>query len=102
MWQAWTLTKQLGVRPSEAYAINNLCVALTGIDDLHSWHCWQFDQAITYFGISIENKLHETDKEGRPLYTLDQLLGLSDDVLKKQTHDSLKRLARKKGVSVGN
>ncbi len=50
-----------------------------------------FDQAVMTFGLHIENLLRETDDEGKPVHTLDELLDVerSQSELRQMTRDSL-------------
>lgn len=38
------------------------------------WTCHQFDSAVIWGGMWIENKLNEFDKEGKPVHKLKDLL----------------------------
>lgn len=42
------------------------------IDDI--WAAMQFDSAVSYFGVWVENRLNRFDKQGKPVYSLDSLL----------------------------
>jgi hypothetical protein len=37
---------------------------------------WQFNQAVSFFGRMVDNKLSERDEKGRPKTTIEELLGL--------------------------
>lgn len=69
MWQLHQKATRFHKPPSE----------LIGIED--AWTAYQFDNAVNYFGITIENALAETHKVGigpnaktEPRYTLETLL----------------------------
>lgn len=53
-----------------------------------------FDTAVTVFGRHIEGKLREVDEDGKPVWTLRQLLDLplSNAELRQETLNSLKML----------
>lgn len=50
-----------------------------------------FDQAVLNFGIRTENALRETDDEGKPVHTLDNLLDIERSAaeLRQMTRESL-------------
>jgi hypothetical protein len=77
MWLAWTQSQLAGTTPSAALRINAWATELTGLPGEDIWTCIQFDQAVRWFGIHIENKLQELDRRTyEPRYTL---AGLLDD-----------------------
>jgi hypothetical protein len=57
------LCKATGQRPSEIVAVED------------EWAAYQFDQAVMFVGRYIHNKLNELDKNGKPLYDIEDLLG---------------------------
>lgn len=62
MWNLHSLCVQYGRRPSE----------VLGLKD--EWAAFQFDEAVVQFGLWIESKLAERDKQGAPKHTLANLL----------------------------
>lgn len=69
MWGAWQSLKTYHRRPS------------VDMDVTDSIAAWSVDGAVLWFGVTIENALHETQEvktgkrtEHRPLYTLEELL----------------------------
>jgi hypothetical protein len=60
-----------------------------GMPDL--WTAISFDHLVMAFGIHIDNLLQETDGEGKPVHTLDDLLDipLNDSALRQRTLESL-------------
>lgn len=40
----------------------------------NSWVCWMLDDACAYLGLIVENKTQERDKEGKPKWTIQQVL----------------------------
>lgn len=62
MWKLSQLAEKAAKRPSD----------IVGIDD--EWAAYQFDQAVIFVGVYINNKLNELDEEGKPIYTLGELL----------------------------
>jgi hypothetical protein len=63
MWHLSLLAKTTGTRPSE----------IVGIDD--TWAAYQLDQAVIFVGRYIHSKANELDRDGKPLYDIDDLLG---------------------------
>lgn len=77
MWKVWTRATKYGLLPSQAYDPEG-----------DTWHVpygslaqWMFDEAVTWFGITIENALAERikvqmgkDVQFKPKYTLIRLL----------------------------
>ena len=55
------------------------------------WTAWQFDNAVLTFGKWIDNKLAERDKDGKPVNTLRELLGipLTDEERREMNRKSL-------------
>lgn len=75
MWLAWTQSQLAGTTPSAALRINEWATDLTGLPGEDLWTCLQFDQAVRWFGVYIENKLNELDRRThQPRYTLQGLL----------------------------
>lgn len=72
LWRLWMTSKTLSKRPSDFLGVEKWASEKLGNPDWFT--ALQFDNALAYFGIYIENKLHETDKQGNALYTLDELL----------------------------
>jgi hypothetical protein len=65
MWRLYTTAKATHSRPS----------ALVCVED--RWAAYQFDSAVSFFGIAVENAAQEQIKAGEKWvnrYTLDQLL----------------------------
>lgn len=56
--------------------MRQLDIELSGMESDWSgwWPSYQIDSAVTYFGATIENKLAETDKDGKPIHKLDDFL----------------------------
>lgn len=75
MWRLYTTAKTFSARPS----------ALLGIEN--DWVAYCLDNAVSLLGNSFESKLMETNKEGKPKYTLDRLL-------LKEGKDSAKELEK--------
>ncbi len=53
LWQAWNLAKTWSTRPSEIYGIKDAVAA------------YYFDQAVTLFGQSLENAIHNATKDAK-------------------------------------
>lgn len=49
-----------------------------------------FDQAVITFGVHVENKLEERDKNGERKHTLEELLGLKTQRSAKSDADALR------------
>lgn len=47
MWEAWTLSKSMGIRPSEVYSIEDRLAA----------YC--FDRAVTMWGLHVEQAVRQ-------------------------------------------
>lgn len=69
MWDLYQLAKATSSRPSDIACIED------------RWAAYQFDSAVTFVGVVIENALHETREVGvgqhkrqEPKYTIAQLL----------------------------
>lgn len=69
MWQLYQKCKTLGQRPSDELDVTN------------NWAAYQFNSAVVWLGIAIENALQERDNIGtddkpewRERYTLEQIL----------------------------
>lgn len=54
--------------------LQNRSRELTGLPGEDEWTAWQFNNAVTLFGIHLDNKLNEVDKKGKPKYKLKDLL----------------------------
>jgi hypothetical protein len=63
MWHLSLLSKTTGTRPSE----------IVGIDD--EWAAYQFDQAVIFVGRYVHSKTNELDRDGKPLYDINDMLG---------------------------
>lgn len=76
MWTLYCQSKATNQRPSEIVNVRQLDIELSGMESEWSgwWAGYQFDNAVLYFGSYIENKLTETDKEGKPTYRLEDFL----------------------------
>ena len=90
--------KELGERPSKILGISRLSKRLNGLKGRDEWTCYQFDQAIVWLGRYVENKLHELDDDGKPLYTLAQLLG--DKPVWKMTEEKAIQFFAQAGIRV--
>lgn len=62
------------MRPSEILQIPKWEREQFGTDGW--WTAYQVDNAVSYFGLHIEAKLAEQDKDGRHTHTLKQLLAV--------------------------
>lgn len=88
------------MRPSKFLGIKKWASRLLGLKD--EWTSIQFDNAVSFLGVYIENKLNETTKQGRPKYKLEDLLadaprGFDGFVQSAQEVGAIKiRKARKK------
>lgn len=60
------------------------------------WECYQLDRAVSWFGRYVENKLSELDKDGNPIYTLEELL--TDKDTRTNSPEGLAWLAAQFGV----
>ncbi len=93
LWQAWTLSQAYNKLPSEVYKLSKK------YDD---WTCFQFDNAIAYFGRWIDARLNEIDDKGKPRHQLKDLLRDTPQTLNEwivQTQNmSLKGLMGKGGL----
>lgn len=61
---------------------------LQGMPD--HWTPLMFDQAVITFGVHVENKLEERDKNGERKHTLEELLGLKTQRSAKSDADALR------------
>lgn len=53
------------------------------------WLAWQFDRAVMFYGRTVENRLHEKRKNGKPKYKLEEALGYSkQEALRMQLEKS--------------
>lgn len=77
MWLLSQLSKATSTRPSE----------IVDVDD--PWAGYQFDQAVLYVGRYIQSRLDELDKNGRPVYSLNDLL---DDAQENCPIDDMRRI----------
>lgn len=65
MWRLHQMCQQYSQRPSSVFGIRD------------SWLAWDFDHAVSTLGVMVENRLKETDREGKPKYrTLEKALNL--------------------------
>lgn len=73
--------------------VRQLDIDLTGMESEWSgwWAAYQFDNAVTFFGTYIENRLNELDKEGKPIYKLEDFL---EDDEKRRIDQSLEEARR--------
>ena len=62
MWKLSQLAEKAAKRPSE----------IVGIDD--EWAAYQFDQAVVFVGVYINNKLNEIDDKGKHIHSIGDLL----------------------------
>jgi hypothetical protein len=67
------LQQKTGTRASDLIGGVEYTAELAGLGH-DEWACFQFDSAVTWLGVYIENKLNKLDKKGKPIYTLEQLL----------------------------
>lgn len=55
---------------------------------MSEWTAWQFDQAVTQFGVMVQNKLDARtrfDKKGQPTYSLRDVLDEAERLLRGET-----------------
>ena len=71
MWGLYQLAKTTAQRPS----------GIVEIED--AWASYQFDQAVTFVGLYIEGKLAEMDDKGNLVHEIGDLLGTSEERIKK-------------------
>ena len=92
LWRLWLLQKEMGIRPSQELHLGKMARRIMGMPDHLT--AWSFDHLVMRFGIHVENKLHETDDEGNPVWTLDKLLDIEPSAaeLRQMTLDSLAML----------
>ena len=64
LWTLHSLSASYGQRPSSFLGLAP-----------ESWDAWQVDVATLQAGRYVENKLAERDKDGRPRYSIEELLG---------------------------
>lgn len=106
MWTLYCQAKTTNRPPSEIVNVRQLDIELTGMESEWSgwWAAYQLDSAVTYFGSTIENKLMETNKDGKPIHKLEDFL--EDDEKKRvdrslmearATLASVSRKARRRG-----
>lgn len=76
MWTLYCQAKATNRPPSEILRVRQLEIDLTGMESEWSgwWAGYQFDNAVTYFGSYIENKLAELNKDGKPVHKLEDFL----------------------------
>ena len=60
------------------------------------WECYQFDRVVSWFGRYVENRMNELDKDGHPIYTLEELL--TDKDTRTNSPEGLAWLAAQFGV----
>lgn len=80
--------------------VDETCHRITGFPDHHGAWCFQFDSAITYGGIHIENMLQKTDSKGRPIHSIEGILGTQKE---KRQYSNLRNIFGQrapKGISV--
>jgi hypothetical protein len=53
LWEAWRLSKTMGVRPSELYGVHDEVAA------------WCFDRAVVTFGLAVENDIDEAVRNAK-------------------------------------
>lgn len=67
------LQKELRKPASEILRLNEWALETTGLDGW--WAAIQFDRAVCWLGRHVENKLLETDSNGRSQHRLEDILG---------------------------
>jgi hypothetical protein len=73
VWAIYTLQKATSRPASEILDIRHFSQRITGLSG-DTWTAFQVDSAVTFFGQWVENRLAQTDDNGRPLYRLADLL----------------------------
>lgn len=88
MWTLYCQSKATTRAPSDILNIRQVDTDLLGMENEWSgwWPGYQLDNAVTYFGAYIENKLAELDKDGKPIHKLEDFL---EDDMKKLIDRSL-------------
>ena len=71
MIQAWNLSQDYHLRPSQLY---NIAPLVEGYGCSPEWLEFQFDSAIGYFGRWFDNRVQETDAKGHRRWNPDDLL----------------------------
>lgn len=66
------MTKETFRRPSEVTGLDKTLYLHHGLEDW--WVTYQFDEAVIYWGVYVENKLNETDDKGKLVNSLENLL----------------------------
>lgn len=72
MYNLAVTAKETASRPSDLLGIPEWTTELFGEPCL--WTAYQFDRAVVYLSRWIESKLSEVDKQGKPIYQLEDLL----------------------------
>lgn len=98
MWNLYNLFQMSGERPSQTLRLTELCAEKYGDAGFGWWAGYQFDNAVLHFGRYVENRLMEMDQQGKPRYTLAQLL--NPPPKREQARQHLSLLAGMKGVAV--
>lgn len=74
MWAIWSVSRTTRQAPSQLLHIGEWAAELAGMP-YDEWTPFQFDAAVSYFGVWVENKLNQFDKKsGKPLHKLEDLL----------------------------
>lgn len=60
------------------------------------WECLQLDRAVSWLGRYVESKMSELDRDGNPVYTLEELLEDTDTTM--NSREGLAWLAAQFGV----
>lgn len=80
MYSLWQLSQETHRAPSEIVRVREWASQMMGFED--TWTPYQFDRAVVWFGIWVENHLAERDKQGKPIHTLDTLLDADKPMVK--------------------
>jgi hypothetical protein len=62
VWELHLLCKAYQQRPSRVIGLRN------------GWLAWSFDNAVSLYGRFVEAELSRTDKDGKPIRTLNDIL----------------------------
>jgi hypothetical protein len=74
MWSLWQLQKATGIPASSHLRIAEWAQEQTGLQP-DIWTALQFNLALNYFGIFVQNKLDELDDNMKPVNRLEDILG---------------------------
>lgn len=105
MWNLYCQAKATNRPPSDILNIRQIDIELSGMESEWSgwWTAYQIDNAVTYFGAYIENKLAEMDDKGKPINKLEDFVEDDPDKLIRRSLEearaafaSVSRTARKR------